>query len=162
MILIIIPIFNSKKTLHRCIESLSSQSYSSFKVILVDDGSTDGSSEICDEYASSDPRFHVIHQKNAGVSNARNAGLKVACGDYIAFIDSDDYVETNYLESLLNALTTHQADIAYCPAIDENPDGSLIQIGGVQDVRILYPVISIGMVLLSIPLCGEHCIKEKF
>ena len=89
---VIIPIYNVEKYLKRCIESIIKQTYSNLEIILVDDGSPDGCAKICDEYKNKDERIVVIHKKNGGLSDARNAGLKVATGEIISYIDSDDYV----------------------------------------------------------------------
>ena len=97
MISVIVPIYNSEKYMKKCIDSILSQTYSNFELILVDDGSTDDSSNICDEYSSLDERVIVIHKKNGGVSSARNRGIKEAKGDYISFVDSDDYLDDNFL-----------------------------------------------------------------
>ena len=97
---IIIPVYNAEKYLRRCIESVLSQSFTDFELILVDDGSKDSSPQICDEYVSQDTRVRVIHKANGGVSAARNDGLDIAKGEYITFIDSDDWVEREYIQSL--------------------------------------------------------------
>ena len=89
---IVIPVYQVAATLSRCVESVLAQSFSDYEMILIDDGSTDGSSKICDDYAETDHRVKVIHQQNAGLSAARNAGLRVAKGAYITFIDSDDFI----------------------------------------------------------------------
>ena len=99
---IIIPVYNAEKYLRRCIESVLSQSFTDFELILVDDGSKDKSPQFCDEYASQDTRVRVIHKANGGVSAARNDGLDIAKGEYITFIDSDDWVERDYLSTLSN------------------------------------------------------------
>ena len=99
---IIIPVYNAEKYLRRCIDSVLSQSFTDFELILVDDGSKDKSPQICDEYASQDTRVRVIHKANGGVSAARNDGLDIAKGEYITFIDSDDWVERDYLSTLSN------------------------------------------------------------
>ena len=92
----IVPVYNVEKYIYRCVQSILKQSYSNIEVILVDDGSTDASGEIIDEMASEDVRIKVIHQKNSGVSTARNSGLMTASGEYILFIDGDDYIESDY------------------------------------------------------------------
>lgn len=97
LISIIVPVFNSIKYIDDCINSILQQTYTNIEIILIDDGSTDGSSEICDIYAKHDHRITVIHQKNLGVSNARNNGIKIAKGKYITFIDSDDKVTDSYI-----------------------------------------------------------------
>ena len=99
MISIIVPIYNREKYLSECIDSILVQSYSDFEVLLIDDGSTDRSGEICDEYAQKDARIRVFHKENGGVSSARNVGLDNATGEWIAFVDSDDWVGEKYLES---------------------------------------------------------------
>ena len=95
---IIVPVYNAETTLNRCVDSILAQTYRNFELILVDDGSRDRSAEIIDQYASADPRVIAIHKLNGGVSSARNAGLDRATGDYVAFIDADDYVDSDYLE----------------------------------------------------------------
>ncbi len=98
---IIVPVYNSKQYLERCIKSILNSRFVDFELLLIDDGSTDGSSEICDTYASSDERVFVTHTVNSGVSYARNIGLQKAKGKWITFIDSDDYIDDKYLETLL-------------------------------------------------------------
>lgn len=100
MVSIIVPVYNAEKYLRQCLDSIQSQTYTDFEVILVDDGSTDCSGAICDEYAQKDKRFRVVHQKNGGVSVARNKGLDNAEGDSIVFIDSDDYIDSMFLQNL--------------------------------------------------------------
>ena len=90
LISVIIPVYNVEKYLHRCLDSVIEQTYKNLEVILIDDGSTDHSGEICDDYAAKDVRIHVIHQENQGVSAARNKGLDNVKGEYITFVDSDD------------------------------------------------------------------------
>lgn len=114
MISIIVPIYNVEKYLPRCIESLMAQTYQNLEIILVDDGSPDRCPQICDEYASRDSRIVVIHQPNAGVSSARNAGLSKAKGEYIGFCDPDDWAAPNMFEELLVALEQNDADLAIC------------------------------------------------
>lgn len=97
---VIIPIYNSSSYLEECLKSIAEQTFQSWECILVDDGSTDGSGEICDEWSIKDGRFHSIHQQNGGVSRARNEGLKHAKGDYVIFVDSDDYVAREFVETL--------------------------------------------------------------
>ena len=114
LISVIVPVYGVEEYLCRCIDSVLKQTYKKFELILVDDGSLDCSGKICDEYAKTDERIKVIHKKNGGLSDARNAGLTKACGEYISFIDSDDWVSKEYLERLLNALKETRADICEC------------------------------------------------
>lgn len=122
LVSVIIPVYNVEKYLHQAVDSILLQTYPHLEVILVDDGSRDTSGRICDEYAQKDPRVKVIHQANAGLSAARNAGLDAAGGDYIYFIDSDDYVDTVLCKTVLDAFTRHDADIVVfdCIRVDEN------------------------------------------
>lgn len=126
MVSVIIPVFNAAPYLDECLASVAKQSLSDFECLLVDDGSTDASPAICDRWVAEDRRFHVIHQDNAGVSAARNRGMGDAKGEHVAFIDSDDWVEEDYLEKLLDALTVNKADIAVCGMTRNYPDGRAI------------------------------------
>lgn len=114
MISIIVPIYNVEKYLSKCIKSIINQTYKDLEIILVDDGSTDNSGKICDEFAIKDNRIKVIHKKNAGVSSARNQGLDKANGDYIAFVDSDDYIEKDMYEKMVNVMNKYDVDIVSC------------------------------------------------
>lgn len=108
---IIIPVYNTEEYLPKCLDSVLSQTFTNFECILVEDGSTDSSGKICDDYASFDTRFKVIHQKKSGVSNARNVGLAIATGKWIAFVDSDDWIEPDMLEVAIGAAEKAEADI---------------------------------------------------
>lgn len=112
LISLIVPVYNAEKYISQCIEGILKQTYSDIEVILVDDGSTDRSGEICDEYAKKDNRIKVIHKENGGASSARNQGMTVAQGLYISFVDADDYVFPDYIEYLYNMLTEYEADIS--------------------------------------------------
>ena len=96
---VIIPVYNTEKYLHRCIDSVLVQTFTDWEMLLIDDGSTDDSAIICDEYAAKDERIRVFHKENGGVSSARNLGLDHAQGEWITFVDSDDYIEENFLKS---------------------------------------------------------------
>lgn len=122
MISVIVPVYNVSKYLNKCVNSIISQSYKDLEIILVDDGSTDGSSEICDEYVKVDSRVRVIHKENGGLSDARNAGINVAQGEYFVFVDSDDYIDRNMISVLYENIVKYQADIAVCDydRVDEN------------------------------------------
>jgi len=114
MISIIVPIYKVEKYLRICIDSLINQTYKDIEIILVDDGSPDNCGKICDDYASKDLRVKVIHQPNAGVSAARNAGLSVARGEYIGFCDPDDFVAPDMFQTLFDAIKKHGADLGAC------------------------------------------------
>ena len=111
---IIIPVFKVEQYLEKCINSILSQTYKNFELILVDDGSPDNSPQICDEYAKKDDRIIVIHKANGGVSSARNAGIDIATGKYIGFVDPDDYIENNMYELMMNKIEEYQANIVIC------------------------------------------------
>lgn len=111
---IIVPVYNVEKYLDRCVQSLVSQTYDNLEIILVDDGSLDSCPAICDEWASKDNRIKVIHKENSGVSSSRNAGLKLASGDYIGFVDGDDFVDIDMYEKLLNAILQNNSDMSVC------------------------------------------------
>ena len=106
VISVIVPIYKVEQYLRQCVDSILNQTHSALEVILVDDGSPDGSGKICDEYAARDSRVRVIHKKNGGLSDARNAGIEIARGDYIAFVDSDDWLDIDALKKVLAKLTT--------------------------------------------------------
>ena len=128
LISIIIPIYNTERYIHRCIDSILAQRYSNFELILVDDGSTDGVGVVCDDYAQNDDRIRVFHKDNGGVSSARNLGIDNAHGDWIAFVDSDDFVKENWL-------------FDYVREIDKNPRVGLVYQGiirlidGVESIK---------------------------
>lgn len=108
---IIVPVYNVEPYLKRCIDSILDQTFKDFELILIDDGSPDGCPKICDEYSRADDRVTVVHQKNAGVSSARNAGLKIAKGKYIGFVDPDDYIERDMYELMMNEAKKNSSDI---------------------------------------------------
>ncbi len=114
LISVIVPIYKVENYIHKCIDSILSQTYSNLEIILVDDGSPDNCPQICDDYAIKDGRIKVVHKSNGGLSDARNAGMQVASGDYISFIDSDDYIASNMYELLLNRITEDDSDISIC------------------------------------------------
>lgn len=108
---VIVPVYNVEKYLERCIESLLAQTHTDLEILLVDDGSTDSSPEICDAFAEKDARIRVIHQKNGGLSSARNAGIDAATGEFLAFLDSDDYLDPSTYSLLLREMQKRQIDI---------------------------------------------------
>lgn len=147
---VIVPIYNVEKQLRRCVESIRSQSYADLEIILVDDGSPDRCGNICDEYKNLDERIKVVHKENGGLGYARNSGLDVATGDYVVFIDSDDYIESFYVEKLLERMVHENADYVTGGFIREknerrtdNPVTDQIKIVESCDVvkEILMPII---------------------
>ena len=111
---IVVPVYNVANFLDECIKTILDQSYDDFELILVDDGSTDESGSICDYYSKLDERVKVIHQKNGGLSDARNTGINISNGQFITFIDSDDYIAKDYIEKLYFSIIENNADICMC------------------------------------------------
>lgn len=111
---IIVPVYNVEIYLEKCIESILSQTFKDFELILVDDGSNDNSAKICDEYSKKDRRIKVVHKKNGGLSSARNIGLDLAKGEYIGFVDSDDFISPNMFSELYNTIRKSNSDLAIC------------------------------------------------
>lgn len=110
---IVIPVYNSEGSIYKCLKSVQNQSLDSYEVLIIDDGSTDQSKDICQRFNETDKRFHLICQHNSGPSSARNKGLNIASGRFVAFIDSDDFVEPNYLEGLSAAFLKYKADAVF-------------------------------------------------
>lgn len=137
LISVIIPIYNVEKYLHRCVDSVLGQTYGNIEVILVDDGSPDNCPKICDEYAEKDGRVKVIHQPNCGLSAARNAGLDIFSGEYVAFVDSDDYVAPDFLYFMYDLVAEHGADIVSCGAVDVYPSGKTAFHSADTDVHVM-------------------------
>ncbi len=114
LITVIIPVYNAEKYIAECLESLINQTYKNLEIIVINDGSKDNSGTICDQYKEKDSRIQVIHKENGGVSLARNSGLEIAKGKYIAFVDGDDYLDKEYFEKMLKILKEKQVDIVLC------------------------------------------------
>lgn len=165
---VIVPVYNVEDVLHYCIDSILKQTYNSFELILVDDGSTDESGEICDKYASVNNNVSVIHIKNEGVSKARNTGIQNAKGDYICFVDSDDYISENYLEELIKTKNAfHEYDNIWCgfqtvdgydtPSVLQKiifSDDSTVSKSSIKQIMTLHEKW-----LDSGPVCKLYCLK---
>lgn len=128
LISVIVPVYQVAAYLPACLDSILSQEHSALEVILIDDGSRDASGEICDEYAARDSRIRVIHQKNAGAAAAKNAGLRAATGEYLSFVDSDDYLEPGAYRHMLQLLKTYDAQAVQCAFRDVYPNHTEPQI----------------------------------
>lgn len=122
LISVIVPVYNVAEYLRECLDSIISQTYTNLEIILVDDGSTDNSGKICDEYEKIDERIKVIHKENGGLSDARNAGLDICRGDYIGFVDSDDCISPNMYYTLYCDIKKYNADISVCGAVARKED----------------------------------------
>lgn len=122
-ILVIVPVYNTERYVGKCIESVQAQTYTDWQMILVDDGSKDKSLEVCQRYANLDNRISVIHQENAGPGIARNTGIASATGNYVVFIDSDDYIEKDYFLML----SEHDEDVVFINIQDVDENGSVVK-----------------------------------
>lgn len=136
---VIVPVYNVAPYLRKCIDSLLAQTYTNLEIILIDDGSTDGSEQICDEYAECHSDIIVIHQKNSGLSVARNVGLETASGEWIAFLDSDDWVESTMYETLFSLVHDYEADLASCSTRQISINGEVLSLSNTGNIHILTP-----------------------
>lgn len=152
---VIIPLYNVEQYLTRCVDSILNQDFADLEVILVNDGSSDRSGEICDAYQLRDSRVKVIHQKNGGPGNARNTGIAVATGEYIAFIDSDDYAERNMLRCMHTLATENNAEIAVCGVRHVEQNGKVRQPEGADTLVIT------GIEALREALSGKKIIMSS-
>lgn len=133
---VIVPIYNVEKYLNKCIESIVSQTYTNLEIILVDDGSTDGSPAICDNWAERDSRIKVIHKRNGGLSDARNAGMAIATGEYIAFVDSDDWLDKNMYSVLTDAIEKNGCDAAGCSFVRTDGENIPEAANGEPEIKV--------------------------
>lgn len=136
LISMIVPVYNVEKYLKKCVESIVAQTYQHLEIILVDDGSTDKSTEICDQYAREDTRIMVIHQKNSGVSAARNTGIACARGEFFSFIDGDDYVSPNMIEHLYSRIVQDCSDLAVCGYKKVDEEGNELEVAAIPDAVV--------------------------
>lgn len=135
---VIVPVYNVEKYLDRCIRSIVNQTYKNLEIILIDDGSPDNSPQMCDEWAEKDSRIKVIHKQNGGVSSARNAGINAASGDYIGFVDGDDYIDPDMYEVMLTEIIENEADAARCAIVRESSNGYKEEWGSnTSEIRIV-------------------------
>ena len=142
---VIVPVYKVEPYLRKCLDSILEQSYKDLDIILVDDGSPDNCGAICEEYAARDRRIRVIHQENGGLSAARNTGLKVAAGEYLGFVDSDDWIEPDMYERMLYGLLQAQADISVCGRKEEYGDHSVFR--GWEQEQVLNTEQAVGLLL---------------
>jgi len=133
---IIVPVYNVEKYVEKCIDSILNQTFKEFELILVDDGSTDSSGCICDKYKDKDNRIIVIHKENGGLSSARNTGIKIAKGDFIGFVDSDDYIAENMYKKLYDLCIDNNCEISVCK-FGEEVDGEIINTKEYESLKIM-------------------------
>ncbi|MBR2553963.1 MAG: glycosyltransferase [Aeriscardovia sp.] len=165
---VIVPVYKVEAYIHLCVDSILAQTFTDFELILVDDGSPDLCGVICDEYAKKDNRIHVVHQKNAGLSAARNTGLDIAQGDYITFIDSDDVIHPRFLELLIDDTQDKKNDITICQvfSFEESIDfkkiynSSINYISSKEACERMYKRSENGFFFVT--ACGKLYIKELF
>lgn len=156
---IIIPIYNVELWLDECINSVVGQTYKNLEIILVDDGSTDKSGEICDKWKEKDDRIFVVHKKNGGLSSARNAGLDVISGEFVTFIDSDDYIANHAIETMVNEMIDKNVDLVRC-AMNKVVDGKVIESKDIFKEKIYYKEEALDkFYLYQDGFCGSVCDK---
>ncbi len=153
LISIIIPIFNTEKYLTRCIDSVLNQTYKNIEILLIDDGASDNSPTMCDNYALNDSRVRVFHNSNGGLSDARNFGIEKSTGEYLVFVDSDDYISSSMIEILYNQIILDNSDISISSFNYVSPDGSIMDLKA-DDKVISNEVITTLMAYDR--LCGPH------
>ncbi len=149
LISVIVPIYKVEPYLDRCVQSIVSQTYERLEIILVDDGSPDNCGAMCDAWAEKDGRIKVVHKENGGLSDARNAGLEIATGALISFIDSDDAVEPTFLEELHQTLVEHEADVAECDIVFVDEDGKVLRQRGTAEVPVMDKMEALGRLVLE-------------
>lgn len=164
---VIVPIYNVEKYLNQCIESIINQSFTDFELILVDDGSPDNCPQICDEWAKKDSRVKVIHKVNGGVAHARISGVQIVTGEYVTFVDSDDWVEQDFLKILYNSIIDNNCDIVQCNfrVVSENSNENIRFLPNVYNKDKIYNVlikecINDAMYRFSPSLCNKIFKKE--
>lgn len=163
---IIVPVYNVAAYLEDCIESILRQTFQDFELLLIDDGSTDSSGAICDRYCSRDSRIRVIHKENGGLSSARNAGLDIAAGDYIIFVDSDDILTDNAVKTIHEELTTTSADVVMGKTVRFTPSGAERPYSRLTERREMSGEEALGLILegrlLNISVCGVGYKRSVF
>lgn len=160
LVSVIVPVYKVEKYLDECVESIVNQTYRNLEIILIDDGSPDGSPQLCDNWAHKDPRVMVIHKPNGGLSDARNAGLEIAKGEYVMFVDSDDFIDKNTISDLLTNITDTDSDIA-CGGIykyyDANSIHNIYNEHLQSDITVFDSLQSLKNLLNSMCDCSSVC-----
>lgn len=137
LISVIVPVYNVEQYLKKCLDSVISQTYTNLEIILVDDGSTDLGGKICDEYASKDDRITVIHKANGGLGFARNSGLEICSGEYIMFVDSDDWLSADAVQVLYDCIVADGSDLAIGKHIETHEDGNTSEVWRIKESKLL-------------------------
>ncbi|MBP3581647.1 MAG: glycosyltransferase [Clostridia bacterium] len=159
---IIVPVYKVEQFLEKCVNSITAQTYKNLEIILVDDGSPDNSPALCDNLAKTDKRIKVIHKANGGVSSARNEGLRQASGEYVAFVDSDDWIEETMYEEMLNLAIAENADMVFCKMKEARSDGTYsnyneFNLDKLKDKKIEYFFISAKSGFDRVGVLGGPC-----
>lgn len=158
MISVIVPVYNVEKYLHRCVDSILAQTFKETEIILVDDGSTDSSGAICDSYLEIDSRIRVIHKKNGGLSDARNVGIDSSRGDFLCFVDSDDFIAPEMLDTLYRLIKENDADFSVCGICDSSVNGDTPQ-SAEESESVMSGVDALKLTLEGKKLPGSMCSK---
>lgn len=168
LISVIVPVYKVEEFIHQCVDSIIGQTYKNLEIILVDDGSPDNCPAICDEYAAKDSRVKVIHKKNGGLSDARNAGMSICTGDYIAYVDSDDWIEPEMYSGIMKMMLENDLDIVFCTVrevingekagirYEYYPDGTVCDAKEIQK-RVLKNEIAAAV---WFRLCRRECLER--
>ena len=163
LITVIVPVYKAENYLEKCIQGLLGQTYQNLEIILINDGSPDNSGTICDNFAKQDARIRVIHKENGGASSARNAGLDVMRGDYVGFIDSDDWIEPNMFEHMLDLLIRHDAQIAACGLQCDYGNGTTVFFNGnypqCADVEVYSRIDALREAIIGRKITPSMCDK---
>lgn len=159
LISVIVPVYNSEKFLKKCVDSILGQSYGNLEVVLINDGSTDGSAGICDAYARQDNRVRVFHQENCGVSATRNRGITLAVGEYIGFVDADDWIDTDMYQSLYALLKQYDADVSIHSFYVEENEKDRSRRRDCDEVLVMDAKEAIREMLLAKRFAGHLCNK---
>lgn len=146
---VIVPVYNVKDYCEKCLTSLASQTYPHIEVVVIDDGSTDGSGAICDTYGKRDSRFRVFHTKNGGLSAARNYGIKKSTGKYLTFVDGDDFVVSDYIEALIREQSANHSDVVICRQKQVRPGENIQKTTSMTTVSHLSPEDCLSQMLLE-------------
>lgn len=136
MISVIVPVYNVEKYLERCVKSIAAQTYKDLEILLIDDGSTDKSGKMCDDFQKTDSRIKAFHKQNGGLSDARNYGIEHSAGEFISFVDSDDYIDEKMLETLHRLITENDADLAVCSAMDVFEGKEVTQVKEIKEFNL--------------------------
>ena len=169
---VVVPVYNVKKYLNKCVNSIIAQTYDNYEVLLIDDGSTDGSSEMCDKFAAQYEKISAFHKENGGQSDARNYANKYLKGEYIVYIDSDDYVEPNYISVMVECREKYNADLVIASHIDEDEYGKVLSKKvfdnkvTIYDAKLALEEMCYENLICTSP-CGklikrEHIFKNEF